>query len=116
MKTHLNAQISVQQNLEFEVLLALVLHLQGGFETLLGQGDTVHQTKLVRPRLLELFAQHRVRQTEVQLDRIIAFLAVFSEGLGRGLAQKLPVRVPCEAVLREGGRSVIRGGRTEDLQ
>jgi hypothetical protein len=74
MPAYINVEIVVKQNLEVEILVVLVLHLQGCFQTLLGQGDTVQKTELIRPSLPEFLTQHSMRQTKVELDRIITIL------------------------------------------
>lgn len=57
---YLHAQVGVHQDLELKVLFALVGDLKRGPERVLGQCDAVHQSKLVRPHLPELLAQHGV--------------------------------------------------------
>lgn len=51
---YLNFQIGVHQNLEFKVLFSLVAHFQRSFQGIPCEGNTVHETELVRPRLAEL--------------------------------------------------------------
>lgn len=57
---YLHTQVGVHQDLELKVLLALVGDLERGPKRVLGQRDAVHQSKLVRPHLTELLAQHGV--------------------------------------------------------
>lgn len=68
MDAYINAEIGVHQNLEVEILIALVLYLQGCFQTFLAQGDTVQKAELIRPSLPEFLAQHSMKQTKVELD------------------------------------------------
>lgn len=74
--TYFDVQIRMHQNLKVKVLTALVLHLQRRLQAVLRQGHTVHQTKFIRPRLLELGTEHGVRQSEIQLDGIVTILPV----------------------------------------
>lgn len=105
----------MHQNLKLKVLTTLVLHLQRRSQSLLAQGDTIHQTKLVRPRLAEVISQHRVRQTEIQRDSVVAFFVVPPQRFRPGLAQKLPARVPGKAVLRQRGCGMVLWRRAEVL-
>lgn len=90
MQPYLNTQVRMQQHLELKVLATLVLHLQRRPQPFLAERDTVHQTKLVRPRLAELIAEHRMGQPKIELDRVVSLFPVLAERLGRGLAQELP--------------------------
>lgn len=51
-----NSQVGVHQDLEVEVLLALIGNIQRGRQSILGQGDTVDESELVRPSLLGVLA------------------------------------------------------------
>ena len=62
----------MQQHLEVKALLALVPHIQHRLQTVSLQRDTVHQSELVRPRLLRLVAELRVAESEVERDRVVA--------------------------------------------
>ena len=115
MYTYGNGKVGVSEHLEIEGLVTLVSHIEHCLETVLCEADAVLQAEIVGPGLLHVFAEVGGGEAEVKTDGVVVAFAL-AGGLGRGLAQKLPVRVPCEAVLREGGCSVIRGGRTEDLQ
>lgn len=99
--THLNTQIGMHQDLELKVLATVVLHLQRRSQSFLAQGDAVHERKLVWPRLAEVLAKQCMRQSKVELDRVIPLFPVLAQGFRRGLAEKLPVRIPGEAVLRQ---------------
>lgn len=105
----------MHQNLKLKVLTTLVLHLQRRSQSLLAQCDTIYQTKLILPRLAEVIAQHRVRQTEIQRDRVVTLFAVPPQRLRPGLAQKFPARVPGKAVLRQRGRGMVLRRRAEVL-
>lgn len=63
-----NSQVGVHQDLEVEVLLALVRDIQRGRQSILRQGDTVDESELIRPSLLEVLAQHVMVETEIQLN------------------------------------------------
>lgn len=52
MGAYLDPEISMQQHLELEALLALVLHMQHRLQPILSQRHTVDQTKVIAPRLL----------------------------------------------------------------
>jgi len=97
--THLNIQIGMHQDLELEVLATVVLHLQRRSQSLLAQRDAVHERELMWPRLAEFLAKQCMRQSEIELDRVIPLFPVLAQGFRRGFAEKLPVRIPGEAVL-----------------
>ena len=78
MGAHLHIEIRVHEHLELKVLLALILHLQRSPQTLLGESDTIHETKLKRPGLLQLVTEHRMRQTKVELDSVVPVLVVLA--------------------------------------
>lgn len=59
-RSYLNTQVRMQEHLELKVLSTLVLHLQRRPQPFLAESDTVHQTKLVGPRLTEVIAEHGV--------------------------------------------------------
>lgn len=88
----------MRKDLELKVLLSLVAHLQSRLQGVPCEGDTVHQTELVRPRLTELLTQHGVRQSEIQLD---GNLPRVLGRLGRRLPKEFPVGVACESMLRK---------------
>lgn len=100
----------MHQNLEFKVLLALIGDLERGPKRILAQSDAVHQSKLVRPCLPEIVAQHGMRQAEIQLDSKVSLA-----GLGGGLSEELPGRVASEAMLGKGCGGVVLRRGAEDL-
>ena len=102
-------KVCVHQHLELKLLGTLIAHLQFSLQGVLGQGYTVNKSELIGPCLAVLFAQHAVRQTEVQLDS----LAIIR--LSGGLSKVFPCGVASKAVLGKGGGSVVFGGRAEDL-
>lgn len=63
--SYLNLQVRVHQDLELEVLFALIRNLQRGRQRILGESNAVDKPKLVRPGLPKLLAQHAVRQSEI---------------------------------------------------
>lgn len=68
----------MQEYLELKVLTTLVLHLQRRPQPFLAESDTVHQTKLVGPRLTEVIAEHCMGQPKVELDRVVSLLLVLA--------------------------------------
>ena len=100
----------MHQDLEVEVLLALIRDIQRGRQCILRKSDTVDKSELIRPSLLEVLAQHVMVETEIQLDGEITTSRV----RGR-LAQELPCGVARETMLGQGRGSVVLRGRTEDL-
>jgi hypothetical protein len=74
--TYRNSKVSVEEGLEVKGLVSLVAHVQHGLQTVLGQGDAVLQTKVVRPSLLHIVAEVVCCQTKVKTDRVIATLAL----------------------------------------
>lgn len=97
MSAYLHLQVRVHQDLELEVLLALIGHLQRGCQRIFGQSNAVDKPKLIRPSLPKLLAQHAMRQSKIQLHSQIPL-----SRLGRRLAQEFPVRVAREAMLWQG--------------
>ncbi len=70
--TYVNPEVCVQQHLEFERLLALVLHIQHRLQSVSCQRHAIHQREVVAPRFLRVFAQLRGRQAEVELHAVVA--------------------------------------------
>lgn len=56
--TYLNLEVRMEQNLKFKRLWPLILDLQGRSQTALAQGNTVHQSKIIRPIAFEFITQH----------------------------------------------------------
>lgn len=72
--THITLEVSVQQHLELEGLLALVAHVEHRLQRVLTESDGVHKTKLVRPGLPVLLREVGRAKTKVELDRVVAAL------------------------------------------
>ena len=72
--THVTLEVSVQQHLELEGLLALVADVQHGLQSILAKGHAVHEAELVRPGLPVLLGKVGGAKTKVKLDRVIAAL------------------------------------------
>jgi hypothetical protein len=107
----------MHQHLELKVLAPLVLHVQGGLEAILGEGDAVDETEFIRPRLAEVLAQHGMRKPEIKIDRVgvVDVRLILAQRLGRGLAEELPGRAPGEPMLWEGRCGVVFWRRAENL-
>lgn len=104
----------MRQHLEVEGLVTLVAHAEHRLQVVLGQGHAVLQAELIRPSLLHVIAEIGSRKAKVETDRVIAALALVTR-LRRRLAEVFPIRDASEAVLRQSGRGVVLGRRTEDL-
>jgi hypothetical protein len=98
----------VQQGLELKGSLAVVGDDEGGDEVLGLEGDAVEQGVLVRPEGLDGLVDVVGGQAKVELD-------ARGCALGGRLAQELPARVSCEAVLGQlGDGGVVRGAENLD--
>lgn len=73
-KTHVNDKVGVRQHLEVKGLVALVPHAQHRLQTVLAERDAVLQAEVVRPGLLELFAQVGGREAKVETYCIVTTL------------------------------------------
>src|SRR4051794_11000575 len=93
-KTHLDAQVRMQQHLELKRARALIAHRDNRAQTFFAQRYAVHQPEVKRPCLAELVRQRRAVQAEVELDaaaRALRFLAT----------EELPPDIARKAVLRK---------------
>jgi hypothetical protein len=77
--THLDPEICMKQSLEVKCPVSLVLDPKGGLQAVFGQCHTIYESKVVRPRLAEPLAQHRRRQTKVELHSIVPFPGIIAK-------------------------------------
>lgn len=108
---YLDPEVGVQQELELKALLSLVAHGDDSLQCVLAQCDAVYQTEVHWPCLAVLLTDAIAVEAEVELDG-----ASVERIFGRRLAQVLPARVACEAVLGELGASSSRRRWAEVLE
>src|SRR5271156_127138 len=94
----------MEQALKLKALFALVLHLHGRLQRALPKRDAENQPKFKRPLGSRRLIQHCATQPKVQP---YAAIRLFLEALTRATAQKLPVVISSETVLREILCSVV---------
>jgi len=101
----------MEQALKLKALSALVLHLHGRLQRTLPKCDAENQPKFKRPLGSRRRVQHCATQPEVQP---YAAISLILEALTRAAAQKLPVVISSETVLREALCGVVFRRCAED--
>lgn len=84
--------------MELKRFISLVTHVHRRLQPFLAQCNAVSQAETIWPGILDLFAQHRSGETEVELYAVITGGII---RLGRGFAKVLPAGGAREAMLRE---------------
>jgi len=96
----------MEKHLKVKLVLSFILHHKFSLQRLWSQNNAINQSKLMGPRLLELFRNILWGKTEINLN---------GGGFFRVFAEKIPFRYPGETVLGEveGGRVGAEGWEDE---